>query len=114
MHLALGLSCWKRSLVVLRWNPIRVIVFYCLKVKDYYYNVKYLGVIFDKRVTLTLHIEMVEAKALRIFVRVYSLFKSERLRTNIKLTLHKALIRSIMTYASPTCEFAAENHLLKL
>jgi hypothetical protein len=42
-----------------------------------------------------------------------SLFKSERLSTNIKLTLHKALIRSVMTYACPACEFAADTHLIK-
>jgi hypothetical protein len=30
------------------------------------------------------------------------------------LTLHKALIRSIMTYACPACEFAADSHPLKL
>jgi hypothetical protein len=33
---------------------------------------------------------------------------------NIKLTIHKALIRSIMTYVCPAWEFAAECHLLKL
>ncbi|PNF41415.1 hypothetical protein B7P43_G14387 [Cryptotermes secundus] len=77
-------------------------------------SAKYLGVIFDKRVTWRLHIEMIEAKAFRTFIRVYSLFKNERLSANIKLTLHKALIRSIMTYASPAWEFAADTHLLKL
>jgi hypothetical protein len=76
--------------------------------------VKFLGVIFDKRVTWRLHIEMIEAKAFRTLIRIYSLFKSERLSTNIKLTLHKALIRSIMTYACPAWEFATDNHLLKL
>jgi hypothetical protein len=45
---------------------------------------------------------------------IYSLFKSERLSTNIKFTLHKALIRSVMTYACPAWEFEAECHLLKL
>jgi hypothetical protein len=40
---------------------------------------------------------MIEAKAFRTFIKIYSLFKSERLSINIKLTLHKALIRSIMT-----------------
>jgi hypothetical protein len=40
--------------------------------------------------------------------------KSERLSANIKLTLHKALIRSVMTYAYPAWEFAAECQLLKL
>jgi hypothetical protein len=77
-------------------------------------SVKYIGVIFDKRVTWRLHIEMIEAKAFRTFIRIYSLFKSEQLSTNIKLTLHKALIRNIMTYARPAWEFAADNHLLKL
>jgi hypothetical protein len=41
---------------------------------------------------------MTKSKAFRTLIRVYSLFKSERLRANIKLTLHKALIRSVMTY----------------
>jgi hypothetical protein len=70
-------------------------------------SVKYLGVIFDKRMTWSLHIEKIEAKAFRTFIRLYSLFKSERLNVNIKLTLHKALIRSVMTYACPAWEFAA-------
>jgi hypothetical protein len=69
---------------------------------------------FDKRMAWRLHIEMIEAKAFRTFIRIYSLYKSERLSTNIKLTLHKALIRSVMTYACPVWEFAAESHLLKL
>jgi hypothetical protein len=56
-------------------------------------NVKYLGVIFDKKITWRPHIEMIEAKAFRAFITTYSLFKSKRLSTNIKLTLHKALIR---------------------
>jgi hypothetical protein len=57
---------------------------------------------------------MIEAMAFRTFIRVYSLFKSERLSTNIKLTLHKALIRSVMTYACSAWELAADTHLLKL
>jgi hypothetical protein len=35
-------------------------------------SVKYLGVIFDERVSWRLHIEMIEAKAFRIFIRIYS------------------------------------------
>jgi hypothetical protein len=76
--------------------------------------IKYLGVIFDMKITWRLHIEMIEAKAFRTFIRIYSLFKSERLSTDIKLTLHKALIRSVMTYACPTWDFAADTHLMKL
>jgi hypothetical protein len=35
-------------------------------------SVKYLGVIFDKRMTWRLHMEMIEAKAFRTFIRMYS------------------------------------------
>jgi hypothetical protein len=77
-------------------------------------SVKYLGVNFDKRVTWRLHIEMIEAKAIRTSIIIYFLFKSERLNANIKLTLHKALIAFVMTYACPAWEFAAESHLMKL
>jgi hypothetical protein len=77
-------------------------------------NVKYLGVIFDKKIMWRLHIEMVKTKAFRTFIRLHSLLKSERLITDIKLTLHKALIRSVMTYACLTWEFAADTHLMKL
>jgi hypothetical protein len=73
-------------------------------------SVKYLGVLFDKRMTWRLHIQMMEAKAFSSFIRIYSLLKNELLSANIKLTVHKALIRSVMTYACP----AWECHLLKL
>jgi hypothetical protein len=45
---------------------------------------------------------------------IYSLLKSERLRHNIKLTLHKALIRSVMSYACLAWDSAADTYLLKL
>jgi hypothetical protein len=77
-------------------------------------HVKYLSAIFDKRITWRLHKEMIEVKAFRTFIRIYSLLKSERLSSNIKLTLHKALIRSVMAYACPTWELAADTYVLKL
>jgi hypothetical protein len=77
-------------------------------------SVKYLGVIFDKRITWRLHIERIEAKAFRTFIRLYSLFKSERLNANIKLTFLKALITSVISYVCPASELAAESRLLKL
>jgi hypothetical protein len=51
--------------------------------------------------TWRLHIEKIEAKAFRTIIRLYFLFKSERLSANIKLTLHKALIRSVITLFPP-------------
>jgi len=56
-----------------------------------------------------MHIEMINTKAFRTFIHVYSIFRSERLSANIKLTLHKALIRYIMTYACPTGVFAVDS-----
>jgi acetone carboxylase gamma subunit len=65
-------------------------------------SVKYLGVIFDKRITWRLHTEITEAKAFRTFIRIYSQFR-----------IHKALIRSVMTYACPACDLAADTCHLK-
>jgi hypothetical protein len=70
-------------------------------------NVTYLGVTFDRITTWRHHIERTVARALHTYVWTYSLFKSKRLSANIKLTLYKALIRSVMTHA-------AGAHLLKL
>jgi hypothetical protein len=47
-------------------------------------------------------------------LRVYSLFKSEELSTDIKITPHKALNRSTMIYVCSAKTFAAETYLLKL
>jgi hypothetical protein len=67
-------------------------------------NVKYLVVIFDRRMTWRLHIERTRAKALGMYIRTCSLFKSECLSINIKLIPYKALIRSIIVYAYSTWE----------
>jgi hypothetical protein len=85
-----------------------------VRIRVFVNSTKYLGIIFDKRVTRRLHLEMIKAKISRSFIRIFSLFKSERLITNIKMTLHKALIRNIMTYACPAWEIAPDHHLLKL
>jgi hypothetical protein len=71
-------------------------------------NIKYLGVIFNKKITWRLHIETIETKTFRIFIRLHSQFKSDQLSTNIILTLDIALIRPVMMYACPVWEFAAD------
>jgi hypothetical protein len=73
-------------------------------------HVNYLDVIFNKRITWRMNIELTEAKAFRTFIRIYSVFESERLSASIKLTLLKALIRSEMTYACPAWELAADTY----
>jgi hypothetical protein len=77
-------------------------------------HVIYLDIILRKRITWTLHRETIEVKAFRIFIRIYSLFKSEPLSANIKLILHKALIRSVLAYVFTAWELAADTYLLKL
>jgi hypothetical protein len=77
-------------------------------------SAKYLSVIFDKKITWRLHIETVATNSFRTFIRVYSLFRSDRLSTNNKLILHKALIRPEMTYACPDWEFTADTRQIKL
>jgi hypothetical protein len=57
---------------------------------------------------------MIKAKVFRIFIRMHSIFKSERLSVKIKLTLHKSLISSVMTYAGLTWELAADSYILIL
>jgi hypothetical protein len=77
-------------------------------------HVKYLGVIFDKNITCRLHIEIIEAKVFRTFIRIYSILKREQLSANIKLTLDKALIKSVMTHSCPAWELKADTQFLKL
>jgi hypothetical protein len=69
---------------------------------------------FDKMSTWRLHIDMIEAKIFRTFIRIYSLLKSERWRANIKLTLHNALITSVIPSACPAWVLAADTYLVKL
>jgi hypothetical protein len=56
----------------------------------------------------------VAIKALRIFISIYTLLKSERLSVGAKLTVYKALITSVLTYASPAWELEADSYLSKL
>jgi hypothetical protein len=77
-------------------------------------NVKYLGMIFDGRMTCRLHIERSAAKSVGAYIRTYSLFKSVHLRINIKLILNNALIRSVMVETYFTLKYVVDTHLLKL
>jgi hypothetical protein len=61
-----------------------------------------------------MHAEMIEAKAFRAFIRIYFPSRIRCLSANTKLTLHEALIRSVMTYVCSAWELAANTYLLKL
>jgi hypothetical protein len=84
------------------------------KANTYANHVKYLGVILDKKITWKVHTETIPIAALRMFLSIYPILKIERLSVGAKLIVYKALIRFMLTYACPVCEFAADSHLLKL
>jgi hypothetical protein len=66
------------------------------------------------KITRKSSMRTIEAKAFRAFISTYSLFKSKRLSANIRLTLQKALIRSLRIYICSSWVFEAFTHLLKL
>jgi hypothetical protein len=78
--------------------------------------VKYVGVIFDKKIhgDYIQNTKTIAAKTLRTFINIYPLLKSGRLSVGTKLTLYKAMLRSIMTDARPSWEFVADSYLLEL
>jgi hypothetical protein len=80
----------------------------------YLVHVKYVSVILYERITWRVHVKITEAKGHRTFIRGYSQFKNENLSADIKVTVHKALIRTVMTCACPAWEFEAGAHLLRL
>jgi hypothetical protein len=53
-------------------------------------------------------------KDLGRYVSIYFLLKKERLCASITYDFYKMLIRPVMTYACPTCEFEVDTHVLKL
>jgi hypothetical protein len=77
-------------------------------------HVKYIGAIFDKIITWKIYTETIGTKALRIFLSIYPNLKGECLSVGAKLIIYKALIRSMLTYACPAWEFAADSYHMKL
>jgi hypothetical protein len=57
-------------------------------------HMNYLGVIFNKKFTWKLHTKTIATKALRIFLSIYPILKSEHVSVGAKLIIHKVLIRS--------------------
>jgi hypothetical protein len=64
-------------------------------------QVKYLGVILDKRLTFIPHIKHVEAQTKMVASRLSSLTcRKSKMSIRNKLVLYKSIIRPVMTYAS--------------
>ncbi|KAJ4426224.1 hypothetical protein ANN_27035 [Periplaneta americana] len=73
------------------------------------------GIIMDSHLNFRDHIQSLLRKANGLIVRHYPILAAltpDNLR--VGLTMYKALIRSVITYAAPAWEFAAVSHLRKL
>lgn len=78
-------------------------------------TLKYLGIIFDKKLTFKDHIQTAIAKTNAATKILYSLInRRSRLNQNSKLLLYKVALRPIITYACPIFSTASKTHLQKL
>jgi hypothetical protein len=78
-------------------------------------EVKYLGVILDRKLTYRSHINNSVTKANHRLRQLYPILnKSSFININLALTIYKTLIRPIITYAAPAWGYAAKTHLSKL
>lgn len=95
----------------LRPTPIRLFD----RVIPWKSQVKYLGVIFDSRLTFAPHIQAIRNRAAFILGRLYHLVgRRSKMSLRNKTTIYKACIRPVMTYASVVFAHAANSHLHRL
>lgn len=78
-------------------------------------DLKYLGVVLDKKLTFRSHIQEVLTKAQTTIRILYSLLcRKSKLNETNKLLLYKVGIRPILTYAAPLISTIAKTHKQKL
>lgn len=78
-------------------------------------NIKYLGVILDKKLTFGPHIQYTRDKAQKAFISLYPLIsRNSKLSHRNKNILFKSIIRPVLTYSAPLWQHAAKSHLKKL
>ena len=77
-------------------------------------NVQYLFVVFDRRNTWRIDREAMEVKDFRVSIGVCSILRNKQLRSDVRLNVHKTLIRSVMTGSCPVFELSALIYLFKL
>jgi hypothetical protein len=78
-------------------------------------SVKYLGILFDKRLTFKGHIDYACNKATKFIRILYPLIcRKSHLNTRNKLLLYKSIFRAILTYGTPVWFDCAKTHLSKL
>lgn len=78
-------------------------------------NVKYLGVILDRKLTMAAHINYIIEKTQKVIKILYPLIhRKSKLNSNNKLLIFKSALRPIFTYACPIFSTIANTHIQKL
>lgn len=78
-------------------------------------SVKYLGICLDGKLNFAEHVQSTAVKGLNCIRSLYPLLaRRSKLSTINKLRIYKAIIRPIITYASPVWLGAASTHIKKL
>ncbi|GFX05451.1 RNA-directed DNA polymerase from mobile element jockey [Trichonephila clavipes] len=73
---------------------------------------KYLGLIFDNKLTWTKHITYARDKFRKVMFKIYPLLnRNSHLDLNCKVLLYTALLRPIMSYGCSVWGYAAKKHI---
>lgn len=74
-------------------------------------EIKYLGIVFDKKFTFKKHIELTKTRSTIIIQKLYGLFKSKNLDLKRKLQVYTTIIRPMITYGIAVWGISAKSNM---
>ena len=78
-------------------------------------SVKYLGVLLDKRLTFTQHVNLVCNKCIGLLIKLYPLInKDSKLTSSNKLRIYKTVVQPSMVYGCPVWNLMCKSNYNKL
>ena len=77
-------------------------------------KVKYLGVVLDRGLTFSEHVNYITRKAIVNLIRFYPIFKNRHLDHKCKATLYQSLVRSAILYACPVWSMTCKSNIDKI
>jgi hypothetical protein len=80
----------------------------------YTHQATYLGVLLDRHLTFSTHLQNTALKAHQRITALASILRHPALQFTTRLRIYTAMIRSLMAYACPAWLHAAQGHLRKL